>query len=64
MRNRERLMMDEVVDLLDKSADITATLIETRENYDEEDAAGYDLRVLYSELTRLREDAEDIGYEL
>ena len=64
MRNRERLMMDEIVDLLDKSGDITATLIETRENYDEEDAAGYDLRVLYSELTRLREDAEDIGYEL
>ena len=64
MRNRERIMMDEIVDLLDKSGDITATLVETREGIDEEDAVGYDLRILYSELTRLRDDAEDIGYEL
>jgi hypothetical protein len=64
MRNRERARMDEVAEFLHRSADIIATLLETRENIDEEDAVGYDLRILYSELTRLSDDAEDIGYEL
>jgi flagellin-specific chaperone FliS len=63
MRNRERDMVEEVADLLDKSADIIATLVETRD-IDEEDAVGYDLRRLYSELNRLRDDVEDMGYEL
>jgi hypothetical protein len=63
MRNRERDMMEEVVDLLARAADIIATLVETRV-IEEEDAAGYDLRRLYSELNRLRDDVEDIGYDL
>jgi len=63
MRNRERSMMEEVADLLDRSADMIATLVETR-NIDEEDAVGYDLRRLYSELNRLRDDVEDVAYEL
>ena len=63
MRNRERDIIEEVADFLDRSADMIATLVETR-NVDEEDAVGYDLRRLYSELSRLRDDVQDMGYDL
>ena len=63
MRDRERGMVAEVADLLDRSADIIATLIETRD-VDEEDAIGYDLRIIYSELSRLIDVMKDMEYEL
>ena len=63
MRDRERSMIAEVADLLGRSADIVATLIETR-NVDEEDAAGYDLRIIYSELNRLIDVTKDLEYDL
>ena len=62
MRDRERSMIAEVSDLLGRSADIVATLIETRD-VDEEDAAGYDLRIIYSELSRLIDVTKDLEYE-
>ena len=63
MRDRERSMVAEVADLLGRSADIVATLIETRD-VDEEDAAGYDLRIIYSELNRLIDVTKDLEYDL
>ena len=63
MRDRERGMVAEVADLLDRATDIIATFIETRD-IDEEDALGYDLRVIYSELNRLRDVIKDMEYEL
>ena len=63
MRDRERGMVAEVADLLDRATDIIATFIETRD-VDEEDALGYDLRILYSELNRLLDDAEELGHDL
>ena len=63
MRDREQSMIAEVADLLGRSADIVATLIETR-NVDEEDAAGYDLRIIYSELNRLIDVTKDLEYDL
>ena len=63
MRDRERGMIAEVADLLGRSADMVATLIETRD-VDEEDAAGYDLRIIYSELNRLIDVTKDLEYDL
>jgi len=63
MRDRERGMVAEVADLLDRATDIIATFIETRD-IDEEDALGYDLRIIYSELNRLRDVIKDMEYEL
>mgnify|MGYP000153213833 CR=1 FL=1 len=63
MRDREQSMIAEVADLLGRSADIVATLIETRD-VDEEDAAGYDLRIIYSELNRLIDVTKDLEYDL
>ena len=63
MRDRERDMIAEVADFLGRSADIVATLIEAR-GVDEEDAVGYDLRRLYSELNRLLDDAEELRHDL
>ena len=63
MRDREQSMIAEVADLLGRSADMVATLIETH-NVDEEDAAGYDLRIIYSELNRLIDVTKDLEYEL
>ena len=63
MRDRERGIVAEVADLVDRSADMIATLIETRD-VDEEDAVGYDLRIVYSELNRLRDVMKDIEYDL
>jgi hypothetical protein len=63
MRDRERSMVAEVADLLGRSADMVATLIETRD-VDEEDAAGYDLRIIYSELNRLIDVTKDLEYDL
>lgn len=63
MRDRERGMVAEVADLLDRATDIIATFIETRD-MDEEDAFGYDLRIIYSELNRLRDVIKDMEYEL
>ena len=63
MRDREQSMIAEVADLLGRSADMVATLIETRD-VDEEDAAGYDLRIIYSELNRLIDVTKDLEYDL
>jgi hypothetical protein len=63
MRNRELGMIEDVVDLINQAANIVATFIETRD-IDEEDAIGYDLRVLYSELNRLLDDAEELRHDL
>ena len=63
MRDRERGMVAEVADLLDRATDIIATFIETRDS-EEEDALGYDLRIIYSELNRLRDVIKDMEYEL
>ena len=63
MRNRELGMIEDVADLINQAANIVATFIETRD-VDEEDALGYDLRILYSELNRLLDDAEELGHDL
>ena len=63
MRNRELGMIEDVADLINQAANIVATFIETR-GVDEEDAIGYDLRILYSELNRLLDDAEELGHDL
>ena len=63
MRRREQGMIEDVADLINQAANIVATFIETRD-VDEEDALGYDLRILYSELNRLLDDAEELGHDL
>ena len=63
MRRREQGMIEDVADLINQAANIVATFIETRV-VDEEDALGYDLRILYSELNRLLDDAEELGHDL
>ena len=63
MRKREQGMIEDVADLINQAANIVATFIETRD-VDEEDALGYDLRILYSELNRLLDDAEELGHDL
>jgi len=63
MRRREQDMIEDVADLINQAANIVATFIETRD-VDEEDALGYDLRILYSELNRLLDDAEELGHDL
>ena len=63
MRKREQGMIEDVADLINQAATIVATFIETRV-VDEEDALGYDLRILYSELNRLLDDAEELGHDL
>jgi hypothetical protein len=63
MRNRELGMIEDVADLINQAANIVATFIETRD-VEEEDALGYDLRILYSELNRLLDDAEELGHDL
>jgi hypothetical protein len=62
MRDRERGMIAEVADLLGRSADMVATLVETRD-VDEEDEVGYDLRIIYSELNRLIDVIKDMEYD-
>ena len=62
MRDRERGMIAEVNDLLDKEGDIIAILVETRD-VDEEDEVGYDLRIIYSELNRLIDVIKDMEYD-
>ena len=63
MRRREQDMIEDVADLINQAANIVTTFIETRD-VDEEDALGYDLRILYSELNRLLDDAEELGHDL
>jgi hypothetical protein len=63
MRRREQDMIEDVADLINQAANIVATFIETRD-VDEEDALGYDLRILYSELNRLLDDAEELGHDI
>ena len=63
MRKREQDMIEDVADLINQAANIVATFIETRD-VDEEDALGYDLRILYSELNRLLDDAEELGHDI
>ncbi len=63
MRRREQGMIEDVADLINQAANIVATFIETRD-VDEEDALGYDLRILYSELNRLLDDAEELGHDI
>ena len=62
MRDRERGMIAEVNDLLDRAGDIIAILVETRD-VDEEDEVGYDLRIIYSELNRLIDVIKDMEYD-
>jgi len=62
MRDRERSMIAEVADLLDRAGDVIAILVETR-NVDEEDEVGYDLRIIYSELNRLIDIIKDMEYD-
>ena len=62
MRNRERAMLEEVINKLHASADIVATLLENRD--DEEGGVSYDLRVLYTTILSLIDDADEIYYEL
>jgi len=56
-------MIEDVADLINQAANIVATFIETRD-VDEEDALGYDLRILYSELNRLLDDTEELGHDI
>jgi len=63
MRRREQGMIEDVADLINQAANIVATFIETRD-VDEEDALGYDLRILYSELNRLLDDTEELGHDI
>ena len=64
MRERERGMLEEAGSLMERALDIVASVVETRENVDENDGLGYDLRMLYAGLSGLIDDAEEIGYEL
>ena len=63
MRRREQGMIEDVADLINQAANIVATFIETRD-VDEEDALGYDLRILYSELNRLLDDTEELAHDI
>lgn len=62
MRNRERMILDEVADKLQTAADFLATVLEGRE--DEEGGVNYDLRILYGGLIGMVDDVDEIQYEL
>jgi hypothetical protein len=64
MRERERDMLEEASSLMERALDIVATVMETRENVDENDGLAYDLRALYAGLSALLDDVEEIGYDL
>jgi hypothetical protein len=64
MRNRERVLLEDLVTALADSVDIVATLIEARESVSDEDPIAYDLRALYLGLHTLMDDAEDIERDL
>ena len=64
MRERERDMLEEASSLMERALDIVATVMETRENIDENDGLAYDLRALYAGLSGLLYDVEEIGYDL
>ena len=64
MRERERDMLEEASSLMERALDIVATVMETRENIDENDGLAYDLRALYAGLSGLLDDVEEIGYDL
>ena len=62
MRNRERMILDEVADKLQTAADLLATVLEGRE--DEEGGVNYDLRILYGGLIGMVDDVDEIQYDL
>ena len=62
MRNRERMILDEVADKLQTAADLLATVLEGRE--DEVGGVNYDLRILYGGLIGMVDDVDEIQYEL
>ena len=56
MRNRERMILDEVADKLQTAADLLATVLEGREY--EEGGVNYDLRILYGGLIGMVDDVD------
>lgn len=63
MRKRERTLLDEVAEKLQVASELVATILEGRED-EEENGVVFDLRMLYAGLSGMLDDVEEITYEL
>ena len=63
MRNRERMLLEEVSDKVQAAIDIVATILEGRDD-GAEGGVNFDLHMLYAGLVGLNDDVDEISYEL
>ena len=64
MRERERYMLEEASSLVDRALNIVATVLEARENMDENEGFAYDLHALYSGMSGILDDIEGIADDI
>ena len=64
MRNRERILLDEVNEKIREATDIVASILEGRDDDDDEGGVNFDLRMLYGGLIGMGDDIEDIIDEI
>ena len=62
IRNRERIILEDVVDKLDVASDLVATILEGRAD-DDDDGVSFGLRMVYVGLRGLIDDVEEINDE-
>ena len=63
MRNRERILLDEVNEKIREATDIVASILEGRDD-DDEGGVNFDLRMLYGGLIGMGDDIEDISNDI
>ena len=63
MRNRERILLDEVNEKIREATDIVASILEGRDD-DDEGGVNFDLRMLYGGLIGMGDDIEDISDDI
>ena len=64
MRNRERILLDEVSEKIRDATDIVASILEGRDDDDDEGGVNFDLRMLYGGLIGMGDDIEDISNDI
>ena len=57
-------MLEEASSLVDRALNIVGTVLETRENMDENEGLAYDLHALYAGMSGLLDDIEGIADDL
>jgi hypothetical protein len=62
IRNRERMILEEVVEKLQVASDLVATILEGRAD-DEDDGVNFGLRMIYAGLAGLIDDVEEVSDE-